>query len=156
MNHILKEIRNEIKWDLRFLRLAQEIATWSKDPTTKVGCVIIDPERRIVGTGYNGFPKLVPDFKEYLEDKIEKRLRVIHAEMNAMQFSTGKLEGSTLYCTHHPCASCAGVIIQKGISRVVVPKTISELGPDWIKSVQVAQSMFTSANVEFEEMEILC
>jgi dCMP deaminase len=156
MNRILKEIKNEIKWDLRFLRLAHEIATWSKDPTTKVGCVIIDSERRIVGTGYNGFPRLVPDFEEYLKDKTEKRLRVIHAEMNAMQFSTGKLEDSTLYCTHHPCAPCAGIIIQKGISRVVVPKTTSELGSDWLKSVQVARSMFVSVNVEFEELDMSC
>lgn len=143
-------MENQNKWDRRFLRLAREISSWSKDPTTKVGCVIVDVSNRVVGTGYNGFPKLVPDLPEHLENKEEKRLRVIHAEMNAIQFSTGNLNGATLYCTHYPCASCAGIVIQRGIYRIVVPAATSELGTDWKKSVEVARHMFESAKMKFD------
>lgn len=145
-------MHDNLKWDLRFLKLAQEIATWSKDPTTKVGCVIVDTSNRIIGTGYNGFPRLVPDTPELLANKEEKRLRVIHAEMNAIQFSVGDLTGSTLYCTHHPCAGCAGIIIQKGIQRIVIPQITSELGGDWNKSVEVARDMFEKSGKQFESI----
>jgi dCMP deaminase len=102
------------KWDLRFLKAAEEVATWSKDPSTKVGCVIVDPElQRRTGEGFNGFPRFMSDDPALYEDRETKYSRTLHAELNAVLFSK-KTEGCTAYVTHPPCSSCALVLIQSG------------------------------------------
>lgn len=107
-------------WDLRFLKLVQEISTWSKDPSTKVGCVIVNAERRPVSFGYNGFPRGIPDQIEILNDREQKYKRVLHAEQNAILFaSTKDLTGCTVYITHCPCSQCVASLIQLNIARVV-------------------------------------
>ena len=57
-----------MKWDVRFLRLAREVSTWSKDGTG-VGAVVADPKHRVVGLGYNGFPSGIED-NERLKDRM--------------------------------------------------------------------------------------
>ena len=49
------------KWDMRFLELAALVATWSKDPSTQVGAVIVDSAKRIVSVGFNGAPRGVQE-----------------------------------------------------------------------------------------------
>ena len=71
-------------WDVRMLRLAKHISSWSKDPSTKVGCVITDVQNRIMGIGYNGFPHGLAD--KNLDDREHKYARTVHAEMNAILF----------------------------------------------------------------------
>ena len=71
------------KWDRRFIELALHVATWSKDPSSKVGAVIVDEHRRVVSVGFNGFPAGVSDEEVPRERKL---LRVVHAEMNACVF----------------------------------------------------------------------
>lgn len=106
-------------WDCRFIELAAQIATWSKDPSTKVGAVLTDHHRRVLGTGYNGFPRGVPDNTHWYSDKEEKYPRVVHAEMNALLGN--KTEGATLYTYPlPPCPDCAKHIIQADVSRVVI------------------------------------
>ena len=91
------------KWDLRFLKAAQEVATWSKDPSTKVGCVIVDPElQRRTGEGFNGFPRFMSDDERLYADREVKYARTLHAELNAVLFAK-KTEGCTAYVTHPPC-----------------------------------------------------
>ena len=85
------------KWDKRFLDLAKHISTWSKDPSTKVGSVIVY-NRRILSTGYNGFPAGVYDDPKVYANREEKNKIVIHAEENALGFP-GKYDGATLYTT---------------------------------------------------------
>ena len=74
------------RWDMRFLEMAQLVASWSKDPSTKVGATIVDDDRRVISVGYNGFPKGVADNKR-LEDRDEKYKMIVHAERNALLFS---------------------------------------------------------------------
>jgi dCMP deaminase len=114
------------KWDRRFLELAQLVSTWSKDPNTKVGACIVDPNNRIISTGYNGFPRQLPDT---YKDRDHKLAYTIHAENNAILFAKTDLTNTTLYCTHPCCTHCSSLIIQTGISRVVTP--IAD--PDFIK-----------------------
>ena len=52
------------KWDERFLELAKQIASWSKDPSTQVGCVVVGPDREIRSTGFNGLPRGIEDSEE--------------------------------------------------------------------------------------------
>ncbi|HJU15367.1 MAG TPA: deaminase [Stellaceae bacterium] len=49
------------KWDRRYMALARQVSCWSKDPSTKVGAVIVDNQGRVVALGYNGFPRKVED-----------------------------------------------------------------------------------------------
>ena len=106
------------KWDLRFLRLAREVGLWSKDPSSKVGAVVVSPDRAVIIPGYNGFAKGVPDLPEHYSNREIKYQMVQHAEKNAIRYLSHIDVGWSLYSTHMPCPQCAGAIIQKGIKRV--------------------------------------
>ena len=134
------------KWKKRFLDLASHIAEWSKDPSTKVGAVIVDDKRRIVATGYNGFPKGVRDSEERLNNRALKHKLVVHAEANAILNAVGSLEGTVLYCTHLPCSSCAKLIIQAGIQAVRVPLGSKPI-PGWEDDHELSTVMFYEAHV---------
>jgi dCMP deaminase len=102
--------------------IAMMVGTRSRDPNTKVGCVIVRPDKSICSTGYNGFPRRVVDWKHLWEDKRRKYERVIHAEMNAILASKEPVEGYNLYTTLYPCPDCAKHIIAAGIESVMVPQ----------------------------------
>ena len=78
-----------MKWDLRFLKLAEHISNWSKDPSTKVGCIIVGEDREIRSTGFNGFPRGIEDSEERLNDRTQKYPLICHAEENAIMFTSG-------------------------------------------------------------------
>ena len=107
------------KWSERFMHLAEHVATWSKDPSTQVGCVIVDKQNRVVSLGFNGFPRGIKDLVNRYEDKETKYLFVAHAERNALDNAPLSVEGCTLYSPLLPCNECAKSIIQKGITKVV-------------------------------------
>jgi len=87
-------------WHLRFLDLAKHISNWSKDPSTKVGAVIFDSDKRIISVGYNGFPKNISDDPEkYLNREIKYQM-VVHAEINAILFAQRNLKDFLLQLGH--------------------------------------------------------
>lgn len=137
------------KWDERFLRIAREVATWSKDPGTCVGAVLVK-DRRIIATGYNGFPQGISDGAERYEDRNVKLAYTVHAEVNAILNAArngSKTNGSTLYVTFSPCVSCATGVIQAGISRVVCPDL--RFAPNrWAESFGWGQNLFREAEIE--------
>ena len=108
-------------WDRRFLELAELVGGWSKDPSTKVGCVIASPDRRVVSTGFNGLPAGVEDTLDRLSDRGVKYDMMVHAERNAIISARRDLTGFRLYTTLMPCSACAAMIIQAGIAEVVAP-----------------------------------
>lgn len=140
------------KWDLRFLSLAENVATWSKDPSTKVGCVIVREDLTVAGVGFNGFPRGMCDHDELLEDREVKNSRTIHAELNAVLNSPGSLEGCTAYVTHPPCNNCGLVIIQSGISRVVSRNPSRDFTLRWGDSVDKTKGFFAEVEIEYEEI----
>lgn len=110
------------KWVERFAALAGHVATWSKDPRTKVGAVIVDPETKLVhGMGYNGFARGVHDTHERWHHRETKYKFVIHAERNALDNVTAPVKGCFLFVTLYPCAACAAAMIQNGIARIYCP-----------------------------------
>lgn len=114
------EEERRMSWDRRFLGLAQHIAGWSKDPSTKVGAVIVRPNKTIAGLGFNGLPRGVPDSDDVLNNRELKYATILHAEVNAILHAREPLDGYTLYVwPMHPCSNCASVIAQSGIGRVV-------------------------------------
>ncbi len=137
------------KWDRRFLRIAEEVRLWSKDPGTKVGCVLVN-ERRILSTGYNGFPHTISDDLERYIDREYKLSVTVHAEKNAILNAAKngtKVEGSTLYVTFPPCSQCASAIIQAGVAKVVCPDPDS--APErWRNNFIAANNLFYEAGVK--------
>lgn len=131
-------------WPQRFLDMAHFVASWSKDPSTKVGAVIVDSRKRVVSIGFNGPP-------QGTDDSVVKRdirlLRTVHAEANSILFAGRDLTDCTLYVTHHPCAHCAALIIQSGIKAVVHPPTDAQFTLRWHDDMQQAQVMFREAGV---------
>lgn len=137
--------------DLRYIKLAKEIASWSKDSNTKVGAIIVGDKGQIVSQGYNGFPRGFKDTIERYTDRPTKYKYIIHAEANAIYnalYNGASVEGCTIY-VHGlpPCLECAKAIVQSGIKRVV---TDSKPDERWLKSNQDAMDIFNEANVEFE------
>lgn len=134
-----------ITWHRRFIQIAQQVSTWSKDPSTKVGCVIVDPHTQaILSTGFNGFPRGVQERDTELDVKHprevitlndlhpvrwqrpEKYKWVEHAERNAV-FNAARngiaINGCWAYMNFAPCpcTDCARALIQSGIIKIVGP-----------------------------------
>lgn len=136
------------KWDARFMNLAMMISEWSKDNSTKCGCVIVDDKKRIVSTGYNGFPLNTDDSDELYRDRDTKLLRVLHAELNAILFARGNVDNCTLYVyPFPPCSQCSAAIIQYGIKRVVTLHPSTELQERWSESLNMGKKMFEEAGI---------
>ena len=135
--------------------LAESIAEWSKDRSTKVGCVIIDDKRTILATGYNGFPRGINDDVEDRHDRPDKYQWTEHAERNALYSAARNgiaLEGSTMYVPWLPCADCMRGIIQCGINTLIVKR----LSYDDPKNKRWAEShSFSLQLVEESEVELL-
>lgn len=136
--------------DRRNLEIAKQVSTYSKDPSTKVGAVIVDSLNRIVSTGYNGFPRGIADTPERLNNREEKLRLIIHAEHNAILHSPLRdLTGCTLYTYPFlPCAKCALIIIQSGIKQVVTIIPTAEQQFRWSSSFDETMDLFHEAKVE--------
>ncbi len=139
------------KWDKRFLELAQLVATWSKDPSTKVGAVIVDNLKRVKGVGFNGFARGILDSDKLLTDRNEKLNRTIHAEINAVLNSCKDITGHTVYLTIPPCNICASFLIQAGIKRIVWYKPSDELMKRWGDSWTLSYDLLREANIEYSK-----
>ena len=136
------------KWDLRFLEMSELVSSWSKDPSTKVGSVIVDNDRRVISLGYNGFPKGVAD-NDRLNDREEKYKIVVHAERNALLFANTNVKNCSIFTyPFMPCPICAGMIIQSGISRVVSFKSNNKR---WEKDFAISRKMFNEAEIQLLE-----
>ena len=132
------------RWDMRFLDMAKLISSWSKDPSTQVGSVIVDSNNRVVSVGYNGFPQGISDDSR-LDNRETKYKMILHAERNALLFAQRPLEGCTIYTyPFMPCPSCASMIIQSGISSV-----ISYMNKDerWEKEFELSRQIFKEVGV---------
>ena len=144
------------KWYKRYMDLAEQVSTWSKDPNTKVGAVIVGSKGQILTQGYNGFPRRIKDTTKRLEDRDTKLKYVVHAEMNAIfnaTYSGVSLDGATLYVYGLPiCSECAKGIIQVGIKKVVIVREFITARPHWEESWLLASEMFGEAGVQIFEV----
>lgn len=145
--------KRQLKWDLRFLGLAYHVAQWSKDPSTKVGAVIVRGLNRVVSIGYNGFASGVDDTSERYNDRELKYKMVVHGEINAIIHAKQDLAGCTLYTWPlFTCSVCAGSVIQSGIHRVVSPVSTVER---WASSYDLSKKMYDEAGVSYEMIKML-
>ncbi len=133
------------------MSLALVTSLKSKDQSTQVGAVIVDNKtRKVVSSGYNGFPRYLDDDK-VPTNRPEKYLYVVHAELNAILHAERNLTGCTLYVTVFPCSDCMKAMIQTGIKRVVY---LNELGgEDWEMSKAATMKLAELARVEVHKFE---
>lgn len=139
------------KWNARFLKLAQTVAGYSKDPSTKVGAVIVDDDDNVRTIGYNGFPRGVKDTEERLNDRSIKYPLTVHAELNAICTCARvgvPTKGATMVCTHFPCADCAGAIVQAGFKEVVVLSPTEDFDSRWKETNALALTIFIEGKVD--------
>lgn len=101
------------------MKVAEAAASKSKDPSSKMGCVIVDPKKRVVSLGYNGMLQGADESKMTLTERPMKYYFAIHSEMNAIIFAHQDLTGCTLYNRVATCENCLKYCLQAGIKRFV-------------------------------------
>jgi dCMP deaminase len=143
-----------ITWDEYFMGVSLISAERSKDPNTQVGACIVDGKKRIIGIGYNGFPRGCPDDQLPWDRQAEnqndtKYPYIVHAEANAILNSTKELEGATLYVALFPCNECTKLIIQSGIKDIVF---LSDKYAD-TDPVKASKKMLDMAKVKYSRLE---
>ena len=139
-------------WDKRFLQLAKHISEWSKDPSTRVGCVVVGPDRELRSTGFNGLPRGIEDNEQRLNNREIKYPLICHAEENAIMHAARigmSLKDCTAYVTWPPCTRCARSLIQAGISTIVYPKNI-EIPDRWMEDFNLSLNMLKEANISLK------
>jgi len=139
-------------WDQRYMELAKHVASWSKDPSTKVGAVLVGLDRRHIALGYNGFPHGIRDTDERLGTRAVKLKLVQHAERNVLDHSTFDTNGSTLIVTRFPCSECAKSIISKRIARVIYLADAA-YGDRWLDEIRWAREMLVESGVLLMEVQ---
>lgn len=142
-----------LSWDEYFMGLAHLSRLRSKDPSTQVGAVIVNPKKRIVGIGYNGLPAGCDD-KEFPWGREgnfteSKYAYVVHAELNAILNSTVKLDDCSIYVSLFPCNECAKAIIQSGIKEIVYEDDKYA----YTDAVKVSKRMLDAAGVSYRKLD---
>lgn len=136
-------------WDVWFMKQVYLAAEKSKDPSTKIGAVLVR-DKHVISTGFNGFPIGVLDSKDRYGDRAIKYDLVVHAEDNsvlsAARFGFSTL-GATLYTQGVPCCECAKSVIQGGIKQIVVHKQWSMGHSRWKDSCLISKKMFKEAKI---------
>jgi len=139
-------------WNERFLNLATHISKWSKDPSTKVGCVVVGPDNEIRSTGFNGLPRGIEDSEDRLNNREIKYPMICHAEENAIMHAARigiSLKECTAYVTWPPCTRCARSLIQAGILTVIYPEN-TEIPDRWASDFELSRDMFKEAGIELK------
>lgn len=153
------------RWDRHFLRMALECASMSKDPNTRVGAVLVGPDKELISSGFNGFPRGIIDTSERLADREMKNRLMVHAEMNAI-LNAARIGTPTNACTLYiactddsgliwagpPCTRCTVEIIQAGVSEIVAfrPKPIAS---KWHADLAFARGLIQEKGISYRELE---
>jgi len=137
--------RSRHEWDDRFIDLAWHVATWSKDPSTKVGAVLVGKDRREIAVGYNGFPPGIADREDRLNDRDVKLRLTQHAERNVLDNARFDVRGGTLYTTFFVCNECAKSVVSRGIVRVVCPPPADR--EPWASDAEWSRQLLMEAGV---------
>ena len=143
-------------WDIFFLNMAKFVSTKSKDPSTRIGAVIVRPDRSVCSVGFNGFPRGMKDDPALYADREKKYSRIVHCEMNALLLSHDEqVKCYTLYTwPFSSCDRCAVHLIQAGIQRFVFPAITTEKSSRWGHSSALAQDYMREAGCEVVEVPL--
>jgi dCMP deaminase len=153
-----------LRWDKRFLQLALDYAHMSKDPSTRVGAIIVGPDRELRSAGFNGLPRNIVDLPSRLHNRETKLKLMVHGEMNAVLAAARvgiPLKGCTMYMAATnplnevwggvPCTRCSVEIIQTGIVRIV-SWSIKTAPSRWHDDLTFAKQLLLEAGIECVEL----
>jgi len=151
---LTKPDNHRLSWHSYFALMAIVTAQRSPDPNTKVGCIIVGPDKKIKSTGYNGLVKGISsdaiDWSREGNPLDTKYPYVIHAEANAILNATTSLKDCSVYLTLYSCNECAKLLIQSGISRVYYLD--NPYRDTW--QCKAAQRMFELTDIQVRELRI--
>jgi len=136
------------------MELAQFVGNWSKDRSTKVGCIIVGPNNEVRAIGYNGFPRGISDEDDEKHSRPAKYLWTEHAERNAIYHAAligVALKGCRMYLPWFPCMDCARAIVQSGISQLVAFSPELE-HPKWGNDFRSSIALLREAGVQVKFM----
>lgn len=141
-----------MKWHKRYIQLAQLIASWSKDPSSKVGSVAVR-DGSVLSLGYNGFNRGITSVNEEDCSREDKYKFVIHAEENVICNAAGNrvtLEGATIYVSGlPPCERCVRLLVQCRIKMIVAYETeYWHTRKDWMDSWDLSQRILNECSVK--------
>jgi dCMP deaminase len=144
------------KWNNRFLKLAHEVASWSKNPGEKVGAIIIDGNKIPRSFGFAGLPRGVRDDPDEVPERYIKPAKLKwmrHAESNSLINCAREgiqTKDCTMFVTHYPCSACAGEIINAGIQEVVIDKNSlsGDFKEKWAEDIEISNQMFDEAGIK--------
>lgn len=148
-------------WEAYYINMLGAIAAKSKDPDTQVGCIVVGPDKNILATGYNSFPRGIRDAVPERLVRPAKYDYIEHAERNCFYNAARegvRLKGATLYIPFMTCHECARGVINVGIRRVVVDKRnhndyMERRGRAWTKSFDIAKTLYEEAGVDLDFWE---
>jgi dCMP deaminase len=162
MNDII-EFKDYIppSWDVFFLQMVFLVASKSKDPSSKIGAVIVNDDNQIVKIGYNGFPsKLNDNIKDRYERPAKYRWTE-HAESNAINYAAKNgvsTNNCILYTNGLSCIECTKSIIQSGIKKLVYHKKFMDMWntffrKEWNNHNEISTIMFKEAKIEIKTID---
>lgn len=144
-------------WDEYFMKITRTVMERSTCLRRRVGAVLVR-DKRILATGYNGAPRGLPHCSEVgcLRERMDvpsgerhELCRGLHAEQNVILQAAShgiRIEGSTLYCTAHPCSLCAKMLINGGIVRIVADEDYpDDMAKEMLEQAGVAVDIFREA-----------
>jgi dCMP deaminase len=148
-------------WDRRYLELAKYVAqNWSKDPSTKVGAIVVNHDYQQEFIGFNGFPRGVQDLPERYADREMKLKLIVHAEANAIRKAGCLAKGAVLYvwpsfALPPVCNECAKLVIQTGIKEIVGyrPNMSDPRVQRWMESISISKTMCQEAGIVWRALE---
>ena len=146
-------------WDKKFMRMAYEVARWSKDESTKCGSVIVY-DNAIVSSGYNGMCIGINDNVPERHERPMKYRFFEHSERNGIFLAAkrgAKTEGCTIYIATigndlFCCSDCARAIIQSGIKRIVIKQPDWE-NERWKEDCKIAKEMLDECDIKIDFYE---
>ncbi len=143
------------RWVEHYLAMCNLLSHMSKDEKTQVGAVIVGPDREVLSTGFNGFPRKVNDDVPARHERPAKYTYFEHGERNAIYNAARngvRVKGTTLFINAPPCSQCARGIIQSGIIRIIYPKFHAFINrPDWEEDIAIAREMMEEAEIKIFE-----
>jgi len=142
------------KWKLRFTELAKHVANWSKDKSTKVGAIIVNPEdRNPISMGFNGFPTKVNEDIPERHERPLKYLYTVHGEINAIANAAKngqRTKDCDMYVNYFPCCNCAGAIVNAGIKKLICENKPDFNNERWGENWKISLIILTEGGVEIE------
>ena len=148
-----------MNWIEYFRGITHQIKLKSKDERTQIGALIVGPDREIVSSGYNSFPRGINDSVPQRQERPEKYYWFEHAERNAI-YNAARIGVSTKGCTMYltcgiPCADCCRGIINSGIKEIYIESSGGAKGELWDEHSKRSIQMFKEAGVKVNLYENL-